>query len=290
MESGDLKIFRAVAREGSISRAAKRLGYVQSNVTARIQHLEAELQVPLFHRLSRGVALTSAGENLLGYADRIVYLLDEAQKSLQFSETPQGPLKLGSLETTAAVHLPELMLKYHRSYEDVKLTLHTSHSRQLIQKVLQYELDGAFVNGPFPHAELEQILVFKEELVLVSESGRGYTKDLLEGPLLFFGTGCSHRSRLEKWLHEEQVNSPNIMEFGTLEAILGGVSAGLGVSCLPRSTVRTHEERGLLTIHPIPAKYSQADVYFIYRKDLFQTGAFTKFAELLHPQRAESNT
>ncbi len=58
MESADLKIFQAVAREGSITKAAARLGYVQSNVTARIRHLEAELNTSLLHWQSRGVSLT----------------------------------------------------------------------------------------------------------------------------------------------------------------------------------------------------------------------------------------
>ncbi|KHF33265.1 HTH-type transcriptional regulator YofA [Paenibacillus sp. P1XP2] len=58
MESADLKIFQAVAREGSITKAAARLGYVQSNVTARIRQLEAELNTSLLYRQSRGVSLT----------------------------------------------------------------------------------------------------------------------------------------------------------------------------------------------------------------------------------------
>lgn len=86
MESSDLKIFQAVAREGSITKAAQVLNYVQSNVTSRIQQLEAQLNVPLFRRSNRGMTLTSAGENLLEYADTILTLLDEAVKSTQYSD------------------------------------------------------------------------------------------------------------------------------------------------------------------------------------------------------------
>ncbi|PTX64998.1 regulatory helix-turn-helix LysR family protein [Melghirimyces profundicolus] len=64
MELQDLKVFRKVAETGNISRAAKELGYVQSNVTARIRRLEEELATTLFHRHSRGVTLTSAGRSL----------------------------------------------------------------------------------------------------------------------------------------------------------------------------------------------------------------------------------
>lgn len=62
MESGELKIFRAVAREGSITKAARQLNYVQSNVTARIHKLETDLNIKLFHRTNRGMTLTAAGK------------------------------------------------------------------------------------------------------------------------------------------------------------------------------------------------------------------------------------
>ncbi|MFT3654464.1 HTH-type transcriptional regulator HdfR [Bacillus sp. B01(2024)] len=99
MESGDLKIFQAVARKGSISKAAESLHYVQSNVTNRIQQLERQLQTQLFYRTNRGMTLTPAGESLLKDADRILQLLYEAQKNAQEAGHPNGPLRIGSLET-----------------------------------------------------------------------------------------------------------------------------------------------------------------------------------------------
>jgi DNA-binding transcriptional LysR family regulator len=72
MESADLRIFQMVAREGSITKAALRLDYVQSNVTARVQQLESELGTVLFFRHNRGMTLSSSGKTLLVYADKIV--------------------------------------------------------------------------------------------------------------------------------------------------------------------------------------------------------------------------
>ncbi|BFH14280.1 hypothetical protein J6TS7_62860 [Paenibacillus dendritiformis] len=123
MESGELKIFQAVAREGSITKAAQALNYVQSNVTTRIQQLEAELKTPLFRRSNRGMTLTPAGKNLLEYADRILSLLDEAEKSARYSEHPSGPLRIGSIETAAVTHLTPLLKTYCLQYPDVQLSL-----------------------------------------------------------------------------------------------------------------------------------------------------------------------
>ena len=75
MDAGDLKIFEAVARLGGMNRAAAELNTVQSNVTARIKALEADIGCALFARHSRGVSLTPAGQRLLPYADRAGRLL-----------------------------------------------------------------------------------------------------------------------------------------------------------------------------------------------------------------------
>ena len=94
MESNELKIFMAVAQEGSITKAAQRLGYVQSNVTARIQLLESEVNTKLFYR-QHGMLLTPMGEKLVTYAEQILHLLDEADKTLNDLNDPAGKLSIG---------------------------------------------------------------------------------------------------------------------------------------------------------------------------------------------------
>jgi DNA-binding transcriptional LysR family regulator len=81
MDAGDLAVFAAAAKAGRITKAAETLHTVQSNVTQRIRRLELELGVPLFNRHSRGVTLTSAGVQLLPYAERINRLLSEAKQA-----------------------------------------------------------------------------------------------------------------------------------------------------------------------------------------------------------------
>ncbi|WP_258168297.1 LysR family transcriptional regulator [Paenibacillus sp. AR247] len=81
MELSDLKVFLAIAEERNISRAAERLGYVQSNVTARIRKLEEELGLPLFYRHPKGVTLTDKGVTFSEYAKNILNLSEEAVQS-----------------------------------------------------------------------------------------------------------------------------------------------------------------------------------------------------------------
>lgn len=97
--------------------------------------------------------------------------------------------------------------------------------------------------------------------------------------MLFFSVGCYHRGTMESWLREEGLPVPEIMEFGTLEAILGGVAAGLGTTIVPRSVIRLKEMEGSVQVHP--DHYRHVTVQFIYRRDHFKTSAFHKFIELL---------
>lgn len=131
MDMGLLKVFQAVAEEGSISKAAQSLNYVQSNVTARIQQLEQELKTPLFYRHSRGITLTSAGQTFMEYTVRILKLLDEAKQAVLDSPVPKGSITVGS-DTTAAVRLPAILSAYRVCYPDVEVHLQVGRAGSLL--------------------------------------------------------------------------------------------------------------------------------------------------------------
>lgn len=280
MESNDLRIFRAVASEGSITKAAQVLGYVQSNVTARVQQLEAELNAQLFYR-QRGMVLTPVGERLLDYAEQVVHLLDEAHKVLNDATEPTGRLKLGAHHTLSSIHLPMILAKYHKAYPNVELSLTTDYSDALVHKVRHFELDGAFVKSGVKDDSIVQELVFEEQLVLVSRPGEEEIQAVCNQPFLMNTLGCPHREQLEIWLKSIGVSSVRYLEFNHLDAIIQGVISGLGASFVPKSVIQTHEEKGLLRSFAVPAQYSSTKTYFIRHKDTLMTSALVKFTETL---------
>jgi DNA-binding transcriptional LysR family regulator len=168
MEYADLRVLEAVARHGSMNRAAAELHTVQSNVTARIRALEEQIGTALFERNSRGVVLTAAGQRLLPYAARLGALLKEATDAARDDGTPRGALRVGSLETTAALRLPPILSAYAQAYPEVGLIVTTGTSAGLVADVLEHRLDGAFVSGPVQHPDLAEEAIFREELMLVT--------------------------------------------------------------------------------------------------------------------------
>lgn len=246
--------------------------------------METQFGTTLFYRHNRGITLTAKGKVLLSYSKKIFHLIDETYKAIQDDPNPKGPLVIGSMETTAAVRLPTLLSAYHHRYPDVELIIKTGPTEQQMAELLRYELDGAFVAGPVEHPQLRQITVVEEELVLITSPTHPSltsVKDLQNRTLLVFRSGCSYRAKLEQWLHAEGILPHKMMEFGALEAIIGCVSAGLGISLLPLSVIEKYVQRGNISYHTVPDQFAKVQTVFIYRKDEFIPTALQKFIDMI---------
>jgi len=284
MELSALRIFKTVAEEGSVTLAASRLNRVQSNVSARLTQLEESLGVALFHRSSRKLQITSEGERLLAYADRLLQLADEARAAMRPDQQPSGQLRIGSMETTAAARLPQVLAAFNRKHPAVDLILDTAPTDQLLDGVLKHRLDLALVAGPVEHPELERRAVFREELVLITNHAHGPVaspRDLERRTLLAFRSGCTYRRRLESWFTEGDVAPARVSEFGSYEAILGCVAAGMGVAMMPKELVEQRKLAKTVRQHALPPHIALVETMLVWRKDVLHHTARAAFAESL---------
>lgn len=280
MDASDLRVFEAVARLGGMNRAAQALNTVQSNVTARVRALEAELGAPLFDRHSRGVALTAAGQRLLPYATKVQHLLDDAARAARDDGSPSGRLTVGTLETTAALRLAEPLTRFAAEWPAVDLVVRTGTTTELVDMVLERRVEGAFVAGPVDHPELREEPVFREELAIFS--GRDLVSlDELSGrrelKLIVLRAGCSYRQRLEHVLARRGVVSTRLLEFGTLEAIFNCVAAGIGITLLPRQLAGGVWSASRVAVHKLPPTEAMVRTVFIRRRDAFVSSALSAF-------------
>ena len=282
MDTADLKVFEAVARTGGMNRAAAELHTVQSNVTAHIRALETELESCLFDRHSRGVTLTAAGQRLLPYARRLTCLLADAAQAVRDNGHPRGPLTIGSLETTAALRLSPLFAGYAAACPEVDLTLRPGTTAELTEAVLDRRLEGAFVCGPVARQSLNEQIMFEEELAILAAPGLLSLEHAVSDGrvrIVVLRAGCSYRQRLELLLARRGMAAPRIMEFGTLEAIFGCVSAGLGITLLPRALVGPVWRAGRVSLHRLPADEAMVTTVFIHRREAHVSSALRAFLD-----------
>lgn len=287
MDVADLKVFEAVARHGSMNRAALELHTVQSNVTARIRALEREIGVALFQRHVRGVSMTPAGQRMLPYAARIAKLVTDAKTAALDDGAPRGALALGTLETTAALRLSPILSNFYRTYPQVGLSVTTGTSSGLTSDVVECRLDGAFISGPLDHPELYAETIFREELVLVTPRAMRSLESVRSAQdlkIIVARLGCSYRLRLESLLAEMGVSTATPLEFGSLDAIIACVTAGVGITLLPRGIVSAAAKKDLVTIHTIAPEKAQVETLFIRRHDAYVSSAMQAFVDVARSQ------
>ena len=253
MELIALRTFEAVVDEGGILAASRKLNTVQSNVTSRIRRLEEELGAELFFRKGRGLELAPSGRVLLDYARRMLSLERETSVAVRQAGEAAGELRIGAMETFAAVHLPNALKQVRASHPRVELRVFTDTTAHLTERVLTHKLDCAFVAGPVVHPELAFDELVVEELVQVHARGA----DPVMQPLILFREGCAYRARALAWQRAIGHAQADAMEFGTLEGILGCVAVGLGWTLMPRRVAEQSIHAADLVIESVPADIGQ---------------------------------
>lgn len=286
-----LDIFRAVAQEQSVTRAAQRLDRVQSNVTTRIKQLEEELGVALFLRDGKRMIPTAEGQRFLEYAEQLLSLADEARQSLRPGQ-PAGKLRIGTMESTAASRLPQPLAEFHARWPEVELTITTATSQDLIEAVHARRVDCALVADPaavtpcesdaLADEGLEWTRVYTEQLMLVlpERHPKATTPDKVTiRTLAGFTRGCTYREIAENWF---AASAPGIdrklkvLEVNSYHAILACVAAGSCVGIVPQSVLELQGKPAKIRSFPL----MKVDTLLVNRSG-YRTAAYEEFRRVL---------
>ncbi|MGI9281563.1 MAG: LysR family transcriptional regulator [Endozoicomonas sp.] len=287
MDFKQLQTFRTAARTLNFTETARQLHYVQSAVTAHIRSLEALLDVRLFDRNGRGVALTSAGEQLLEYADRIVALRDEAEQSIKKSQTISGRLTLAGYETVLTYRLPGILKAFTEHYSDVQVSVASLNVRELLSQVANHQVDLAFLlEKEAALANMEKRLIGLEKVVVVADPNhelvkkkKVLAKDLAGHSLLLTEPGCSYRNAFEAALKKSGVLPEQRMEFISIEAIKACVKMGMGVAAISEISVAEELKRGELVSLNWQDDDLSLGLYMVWIANRWVSPALTAFIE-----------
>jgi DNA-binding transcriptional LysR family regulator len=287
VELRHLAALEAVARERSFGRAATALGYTQSAISQQIATLERSVGERLVERPggSRPVALTEAGELLLGHAGAIVARLKAAQADLRaLGEGRAGTLRVGAFQSVGARVLPDVVRRFVASWPGVDLNLHESSADdELLDLVERGELDVAFVMLPIPDGPFETIELLRDPYVLIARAGsplaagpQARIADLADEPLV--GNRLCRSSALAESALRLRGLEPTVAfrsdDNGTVQGL---VAAGIGSAVVPRLAVDETDDR--VVVLPLEPALPPRLIGLAWHRDRHRSAAARAFVE-----------
>ncbi|WP_143141694.1 LysR family transcriptional regulator [Enterococcus caccae] len=225
MELNDLAIFQCVATVGSMSKAARIMGYAQSNVTERIRLLEQELTVRLFKRTNRGVILLPEGERLVEYATVILTQVDEIQKHFK-----KLPIKIGCTQTIASSYFNLTAVINHQP--EIELLIDSAVKLEAMYR--SNELDVLITNKM---TSLTNDILFNEDIGWLSALGSQ------EVYLISRDKECPYRKMMLSLINPLTCK---IVEVDSIYLMIDLIKKGAGRSLLPECVFQERQNQSLL--------------------------------------------
>jgi DNA-binding transcriptional LysR family regulator len=253
-----IEVFVATAQRGNVTQAGAALGMTQSAASMALADFENQLGVRLFDRVGKRLVLNEDGRMLY---PRAVEMVERAHELDQwFGQAGRAvDLRLGASSTVGTYLLPQLIGQFRKQRPGSRFALEVGNTRQVMQRVLHFEVDVGFVEGPCMDPDIEPIFWRSDELAIctrpddpLAQPGGATIEALRAAEWILREPGSGTREVVEQLLTSQLGDIRLAMELGGTEAIKRAVESGIGISCLPRIALVGAIERGNLVMLDTP--------------------------------------
>ena len=266
-----LKVFEAIAREGSFTRAAEELFLTQPTVSQQIKQLTKAVGQPLFEQVGKRLYLTDAGQEVLTVCRDVSEKLSQLEMTLaNLKGLKQGNLRL-SVITTAKYFVPRLLGPFRHRYPGINISLQVTNRQRVLER-LGENLDDLYIVGQPPeNLDINLRPILENPLVVLAPHNHPLAQEknislqrLAEEPFIMRESGSGIRMRVVRFFNENRVPIKVEMEISSNEAIKQAIVGGLGLSVLSRHVLALEGTKGPLTILDVEGFPIQTHWYVVY--------------------------
>ncbi len=266
-----LKVFEAIARSGSFTRAAEEMFLSQPTVSQQIKQLTKAVGLPLFEQIGKRLYLTDAGKEVLIACKDISEKMSQLEMTLaDLKGLKQGNLRLAVI-TTAKYFVPRLLGNFRHRYPGIRVALQVTNRKQVLDR-LSENVDDLYILGQPPeNLDINLRPILENALVAIAPSNHPLAGEkniplqrLAEEPFIMREAGSGTRMAVERFFEENRVDINVEMEIGSNEAIKHAIVGGLGVSVLSRHVLALEGTKGPLTILDVDGFPIQRHWYIVY--------------------------
>jgi len=284
----ELKYIVAVARSKHFGHAAESCFVAQPTLSVAIKKLEDELGVTLFERGGSEVSVTPVGAQIVAQAERVLEQTAAIKELAKQNKDPlAGPLRLGVIYTIGPYLLPPLVKNLIDNVPQMPLVLQENFTVKLLELLRQGELDAAIMALPLPDHGMMMQTLYDEPFVVATPRTHPWAKrreipadDLKAETMLLLGSGhCFRDQVLEVCPEMARFSSPGngmqrTFEGSSLETIRHMVASGIGLTVLPRASVRDMQDpNGMLSFVPFSNPAPSRRVVIVWRKSFTRRAA-----------------
>ena len=283
-----LKIFEAVAQNGSISRAATSLHLTQPAVSMQMKQLEEQIGLPLLEQVGKRMFLTEAGQALRGHARDIAARMGDLNAAMdEFRGLERGLLRL-AVVSTANYFLPRLIASFNRRHPGVRVSLQVANREFVMSALADNVIDLAITGQPPDSLDVVAQHFMDNPLVVIAMPGHPLAsmdvvplQRLVEETLVVREPGSGTRAAMERYFASQRVDYRAGCEFGTNEALKQAVGAGLGLGIVSAQTIELELKVGCLVVLPVEGFPVVRQWYVLHRTHKRLSVAASTFRQLL---------
>ncbi len=280
-----IKIFVAVFRSSSITKAANELHLAQPSVSLSIRELEEYYGIHLFERIGRRIFPTESGKEFYGYALHIVSLFDDMEKKFRQWNT-SGVLRIGASITIGTHMLPSLLNKFKSNFPELRTEVTINKSAVIENLLLENSIDLGMIEKQ-PEADNICAIPFTQDFLCaivppnhpLADFSHISLEQMAQYPFLMRDRGSAGREILDAFFSLKGITVKPVWESSSTQAIVGAVAQGLGVAVLPYLLVKKDIEENTVKYVPFD-KPLKRDLYIIYHKSKYLTDSMKSFIEL----------
>jgi DNA-binding transcriptional LysR family regulator len=282
-----LKVFEAVARHLSYTRAAETLHLSQPATSMQIKQLEEVTGVQLFEQFGKKIYLTEAGKEFQHYCQNILQQLNDAESMFANLKGMHGKLTI-CVATTAGYFTPQLLAEFCKQHPKAQVSLNVMNREKLLTLLAHNEMDMAIMGRPPEGHDLEAVSFMDNPLIIIAPIDHPLANErnipmarLAEETFLVREQGSGTRIAMERYFSERDIALTTGTEMSTNEAIKQAVQAGMGLGILSQNTIQLELETKRLTVLDVEYFPIQRHWYVIHRKGKHLTTIAATFKNFL---------
>ncbi|HBG92352.1 MAG: hypothetical protein A2X54_00080 [Nitrospirae bacterium GWF2_44_13] len=279
MDIHHLKVFTAVFKNRSFSKASEQLSLTQPTISSHIKAVEDELGCKLFDRVGRTIIPTKEAELLYSRASEIIENLEEIKSGIcRIKDDIGGEIIIGASTIPGTYIIPSIVSEFKKKYKEISFQVIIEDSKKITDMVACDQLLLGIVGAKMENRKLEYRPLVEDELILVSSAkalGRKTIsmKNITGMPFLLREEGSGTRKTMERHLSGRGIDVKDlnvVAVLGSTDAVKEAVKSGLGASILSRVAVRDDLKLGILREVKVKGLNMKRSFYIItHRKRTF---------------------